>query len=196
MRARPDRLVNRRLFGIGRRLQIEIHLQAHPELSRHIEVARQPERRIRRSRTISEIRVTGTRNSIASALDESPSGFMNSSRSISPGCSAGIRAPSSNSGSVVVDNLDLTGIPIPPLKANPPRIVDAQTPLPIPPALQLLQPVAGRLKQLFHPHNAVNLPQLAQRHPLESRIPAAVAMRKDLLGLCVGKRANHAYRLS
>jgi hypothetical protein len=35
-------LVNCRFFRIRCGLKIEIHLQAHPELRRHIEIARQP----------------------------------------------------------------------------------------------------------------------------------------------------------
>src|ERR1039458_737014 len=151
----------------------------------------------RRSRTISEMRVTGTRSSIASALDDRPSGFMKSSRNISPGCSGGIRAPSSNSapssaGSVVVDNLDLIGIPIPPPKADSPSIVDAQAPQPLPIAFQLFQPIARRLKEFFYPRNAVDLPQLAQRQPLKRRIPPAMVAVEHLFGLFVGKRAYHA----
>src|ERR1035441_7975400 len=130
----------------------------------------------RRSRTISEIRVTGTRNSMASALDDRPSGFMKSSRSISPGCSGGIRAPSSNSapssaGSVVVDNLDLIGMPILPCKANSPSLVDPQAPLAFPVPLQRLQTVARRQIEFFQPRNAMNLPQLAERHTLKRGIP-------------------------
>jgi hypothetical protein len=39
--------------------------------------------------------------------------------------------------------------------------------------------------------NAVNLPQLAKRHPLKRRISPAVAMVEHLLGIFVGKQTNH-----
>jgi hypothetical protein len=52
--------------------------------------------------------------------------------------------------------------------------------------------VGGRLKQLFQPRNPMNLPQLAKRHSLKGRIPPAVTMVEDLLGICVRERANHA----
>jgi hypothetical protein len=38
----------------------------------------------------------------------------------------------------------------------------------------------------------MNLPQLAERHPLKRGIPPAMAMVEHLLGLFIGKRANHA----
>jgi hypothetical protein len=84
---------------------------------------------------------------------------------------------------VIVDNLDLVSISIPPLKANPPLIVDPQTPLPFPVAPQRFQPIGGRLKKLLQPGNPVNLPQLAKRYPLKGRISPAVAMVEDLLGI-------------
>src|SRR5271166_2396576 len=90
------------------------------------------------------MRVTGTRSAIASALEERPSGFMNSSRSISPGCKAGIRAPILNAGSVVVGNLNFVGIALTPLKAYSELIVDSQAPLALPVPLQSLQPVSRR----------------------------------------------------
>jgi hypothetical protein len=37
----------------------------------------------------------------------------------------------------------------------------------------------------------VNLPQLAQRHPLKRRIPAAGSAVENLLGIFIGERANH-----
>jgi hypothetical protein len=52
--------------------------------------------------------------------------------------------------------------------------------------------VGGSLKEILDPGNPVNLPQFAQRHPFKRRISEAVAMVKDLLGSCIGKRANHA----
>jgi hypothetical protein len=39
--------------------------------------------------------------------------------------------------------------------------------------------------------NAVNLSQLAQRHPLKRCISPTVAMVEHLLGIFVSKRANH-----
>jgi hypothetical protein len=59
------------------------------------------------SRMIEPIRVAGTRSASASALADSPSGCMNSSRSTSPGC---VRMrPGRVPLSVVIDDLDILG---------------------------------------------------------------------------------------
>ena len=146
----------------------------------------------RRSRIISEIRVTGTRNAIAKAFDESPRGFMNSSRSISPGCRAGMRAPSSRTGLVVIDDLNFKGIAISPSEANPVLIVDPQAPFTIPVALKPFQSVSRRLVEVFDAKDSVNLPQFAKGHALKSCISPAMPMIEYFLSLRVGKGANHA----
>jgi len=105
---------------VGLRLQVEIHLQAHPELgvmlkyraNRSAVSAVIP----RRSRTISDIRVTGTRSAMASALADRPSGFITPRAAFRrDAAAASARLPAARI--VVVNDFDLVGIAIPPHKA-------------------------------------------------------------------------------
>ena len=58
--------------------------------------------------------------------------------------------------------------------------------------MQRFQMIGGRLKKLIQTGNPVNLPQLTKRHPLKRGVTPAMAMVKDLFGISVGERANHA----
>jgi hypothetical protein len=93
---------------------------------------------------------------------------------------------------VVVNDFDFVGIAISPRKANPPLSVDPQTPLPFPATLQRFQAVARWFVKFFEPRNPMDLPQLAKGNALKRRIPPTVAMVEHLLGIFIGKRANHA----
>jgi len=117
---------------------------------------------------------------------------MNSSSSISPGCKAGINAPSFNTGLVVIDNFDLVGIAIAPSKTDSVLIVDPQAPLARPVAPELLQHIPGRLVELLNRRDRVNLSQLPKSYPLKCRKSPAVPVVKNLLGFFVDKRTDHA----
>src|SRR5436305_5732348 len=93
--------------------------------------------------TISLIRRGGTRTSFASLYCEIPIGFRNSSERTSPGCTGG-----SFEDLVVVDNFDLIGMARLPFETNAPLHVDRNTPLTCAIALQLLQPIARRDKEV------------------------------------------------
>src|SRR5271155_5749508 len=106
-----------------------------------------------------------------------PIGCKNSSRRISPGCTAQPAGPSfliltivfsipilflrtrdlssgrsSYKRSVVIRYLYIVGIAVPPHKAHAELIVDPNAVLAFPVMAQLLQPVAGRNSQILHPH--------------------------------------------
>src|SRR5207253_2386229 len=98
--------------------------------------------------TISLMRFGGTSRSRASALMLRPSGFMNSSRRISPG-GIGSRCLVPMSVSVIVDDFDIRCVGILPPKADAPLIVDADTVLAVPGSAQRLEPVAGRNHQVL-----------------------------------------------
>src|SRR2546422_314992 len=71
--------------------QVVARLEIHPERQAVLEIACETQRAVsavipRRSLTMSAIRVTGTRKSTAILFMLSPSGSMNSSLRISPGC--------------------------------------------------------------------------------------------------------------
>jgi hypothetical protein len=63
---------------------------------------------------------------------------------------------------VVVDNFDLPGISIPPFKADTPLVINANAPLPLPIATELLEAVPRRLGKLFDTVHALDLPEFAK----------------------------------
>jgi hypothetical protein len=70
--------------------QLVARLEIHPESSGVLEITRKAQRRVGGDAaalsTTSAIRVTGTRKAMAVLFMLKPSGVMNSSRRISPGC--------------------------------------------------------------------------------------------------------------
>lgn len=58
---------------------------------------------------------------------------------------------------MIIDNLDLLGVPIVPTKANPPLIVDTNTMLALAIPSQGLKPIAGRLTEGIQRDRSANL---------------------------------------
>src|SRR5439155_20188797 len=67
--------------------------------------------------TISLMRPGGILMALASAVCDRLMGLRNSSMRISPGCGLGRR-------SAVIDDFDLVGMPLSPVEADPPLVVD------------------------------------------------------------------------
>jgi hypothetical protein len=93
---------------------------------------------------------------------------------------------------VIVNDFDLEGIAIPPLKADPILVNDTQAPLSFPIAFKLLQSVSRRFDQLLDCGNGVNLAEFAQRDALKRRISATVPVMKDFFRFLVDERTDHA----
>src|SRR5271170_3906570 len=105
-----------------------------------------------------------------------PIGSRNSSRRISPGCTAQPGGPSflifmiafpirpcSNEESVVIGDLDLIGIAVSPSKAHAELIVDPNAVLTFAVVAQRLQPVTGRNSQILQSSGRVKHGQLLLR---------------------------------
>jgi hypothetical protein len=93
---------------------------------------------------------------------------------------------------MVIGNPDLIGVWLFPSKAEMPLVIDADTVLPGPIALQGLEPIAGRRKQIRQSVSLIQVDQLTPRCSLyvwrkSPRKLAAV----NLLGLFVGEAADH-----
>jgi hypothetical protein len=58
---------------------------------------------------------------------------------------------------VIVDDLDIPGVPINPAETDPPLIVDADTTLALPTALERLERISGRRSQLSSDLTAFNI---------------------------------------
>src|SRR5207302_9714004 len=95
-----------------------------------------------------------------------PSGFMNSSRRISPG-GIGSRCLVPMSVSVIVDEFHIRCIGIIPPKADAPLIVDADTVLALPGSAQRLEPIAGRDHQVLDGPRAMQVQQLSARRSFD-----------------------------
>jgi len=93
---------------------------------------------------------------------------------------------------VVVDNLDVLGGPGIPSEADPPLIVDSDTPLPFPIATQLLETVRWRYSQVFDPHGSIDHEQPAERGTLNvGRQFTRTLAGEKLGGLTVCPAADH-----
>src|SRR5208282_319283 len=71
--------------------------------------------------------------------------------------------------SVVVDDFDIMGSIVHPEETYPPLIIDTNRPLARSIALQLLEPVTGRLCQIAHRYRCIDRTQLASGDPNEIR---------------------------
>jgi hypothetical protein len=143
---------------------------------------------LRRPFTISLILVTGTRKSRANPLMLKPSGAIISSRRISPGCTGGSRRrffAIISSNLVVVDDLDLVDIPIPPHEADAILVVDPDAVLASPIAGKRLEPIpregcqvakfACRIELLQLPlSDSGDLLQAAAEYSLEERLCVSI----------------------
>jgi len=84
--------------------------------------------------------------------------------------------------SVIVNDLDIIGVAVKPLKANSPWVVDPYAPLPGSVAFKLLKPVRRRYVQKVQTCGAMNLSQLPERCPLNlGGKPGGMLPAKDLL---------------
>src|SRR3954447_483473 len=88
----------------------------------------------------------------------------------------------SRAHSVVVDDLDLVSVPIAPLEADPPLVVDTDAVLARPLAAQALQPVPRGDLEILKSLGVVQHPKLPTRHLLNvARQPPGDLSLPDLL---------------
>src|SRR5690554_4670175 len=115
-----------------------------------------------------------------------PNPWMKSSMSTSPGWIGA-------SLSVVVNDLHLLRSGVGPHEADPPLVVDPDAVLPGPIALQRLEPVPGRDAEIVKRLRGPDLTQLAQRHPLDTRIHRGHALAApQTFGVLVAERSDHS----
>jgi hypothetical protein len=93
---------------------------------------------------------------------------------------------------VVVTDLDVMGVSIPPAEADPPLVVDSNAVLARTVPDQALQPVAGRHTEFLEPLGGIQQQQLAVSSPLNIRRQLAGALSfKNLPGLGISEGSNH-----
>jgi hypothetical protein len=85
--------------------------------------------------------------------------------------------------SVIVDDFDIAGVAFAPPEADTPLVVDADAPLAIACAAELLQTVARRGSKVVERDRRIELPQPPQRDPLDigseslDRLPSEETLR-------------------
>jgi hypothetical protein len=93
---------------------------------------------------------------------------------------------------MIVDNLDIEGFAIPPDKANPPLIIDADAVLALPVPRQSFQPVATQPAQIVKTLRCVDHKQLRPSPVLYlRRQPANRISREDRSSARVAKARDH-----
>jgi len=118
---------------------------------------------------------------------------MNSSRSISPGCNGGIFRIAFL---VVVNDFDFIGIAIPPLKADSPLIVNANTPLTFTISVKLFQMVSQRLRQLFDSAYILDLSKFPKGNSFDRCKSAAMKTLRYAFCFFIGERPNHRFSVT
>ncbi|SPF48535.1 hypothetical protein SBA4_3940027 [Candidatus Sulfopaludibacter sp. SbA4] len=138
------------------------------------------------------IRFPGTRRARASALADSPASVMISCRA-SPGCTGGsffLLLAMFSFPLMVVHDLDVVGIAIPPLEADSVAVIDADTVLPFPVGLERFQ-MKARQTEVAQRGRSIQEPEPYQSRPfhvlvLEAGLPLHQAPR-----LRIPAGANH-----
>src|SRR5258708_15327671 len=143
---------------------------------------------------MSAMRVTGTRRSSAIRFMLRPSGFMNSSRRISPGW-IGISFLAISRSLVIVHDFDCVNVAVSPLKANTPLIVDADAVLPPPVPLQALQPVPRQIRERLQVGRGIQDVQFSQGGSLDRLEPAHRFPAEETLGVRAAERPDHTLML-
>jgi hypothetical protein len=93
---------------------------------------------------------------------------------------------------MVIGNPDVVGVWLFPSKADTPLLIDADTVLPGPIALQGFEPIAGRRQQVSQSVSLIQVDKLAPGCVLYvwRKFPRKLAA-VNLLGLLVGEAADH-----
>jgi hypothetical protein len=92
---------------------------------------------------------------------------------------------------VIIDNLDLVGVPVLPNKTNTPLVVDANTVLPLPATVQRFQPVPGRRCHVSQFRGTIQLPKLPPGDLLDRLKPSARLTMVKPPGFRAAERPDH-----
>jgi hypothetical protein len=94
---------------------------------------------------------------------------------------------------VIIDNLDLERIAVPPPEADSPLVVDANTVLACSAPAQFLQPIARRHTKIVKRLSGIECDELSEHHALKLRgEPSHACPREQSLGIAVGEGRDHS----
>src|SRR4051794_10490383 len=139
--------------------------------------------------TIAPMRVAGTRNDIASAFTDRPSGTRNSSASTSPGCV--VTRFGVPEFLMIVDDFDMGRTLLGPIEAYAPLVVDPDRMLTAAVARQRFNPVRGRCPQVVKPAGAIEHVKLSQRLFFDGAEAFHEIANPEPVRIAVAKRLNH-----
>src|SRR6516162_11326663 len=139
--------------------------------------------------TIAPMRVAGTRNAMASAFTDRPSGRRNSSLSTSPGCVVtrlGVAIPL-----VVIDDFDIGRTLLGPNEADAPLVIDADRVLTPAISRPRFQPVRRGSAQVVELAGAMEHVELSQRLFFDAAKSFHKRAHPKPLGGTIAKRFDH-----
>ena len=94
---------------------------------------------------------------------------------------------------VIIHDLDVKGVPIPPSKADAPLVVDADTVLTSAIGRQFLETIAGRDPEILERGRRIELDQFAERHAQQAwRQPAHRLPPEQALSVLAREAPDHA----
>jgi hypothetical protein len=96
---------------------------------------------------------------------------------------------------VVICDLDFICIALPPDKADSPLIVDANTVLTLTVAVERLQPIAGRRREVAEFRSSIQLPQFPLSDPLDGPKSLNPLPAVELCSFLRAKRADHLFSI-
>jgi hypothetical protein len=92
---------------------------------------------------------------------------------------------------VIVDDLYVVCVAVPPNEANTPLVIDADAVLAVPVALQGLQSISRRNGNVGEVSGSIQLPQFSQRNPLNAFKTFARLPQVKQFSLTRAKRFDH-----
>jgi hypothetical protein len=93
---------------------------------------------------------------------------------------------------VVVDNLDVIGVPVAPNKTNTPLVINAYAVLPFTLTMERFQTIAGRCRKVTQFRRTIQLPKLPASDGLDGLKSTTPLTSMKPLGFRAAERINHS----
>jgi hypothetical protein len=93
--------------------------------------------------------------------------------------------------SMIIDDLDVLGVPVDPAKAQSPLAIDPDRVLAFPRTLQPFQTIPGRRRKIVEARGGIQQEKLPAGDPLDSPEPADIVIAEQSLCILVGEGADH-----
>jgi len=194
----PVQSIRNRFFGYG---EIIMGLQIHPALGVRAKKTGQSQGCIRCDRTFSRDDFADAPLGDADRFGESISSNPHRSQEVFhqnfTGMDWGHISLHGFSPSVVINNFNVIGVPVFPVEADSPLVVNSDTPLTFSVASELLKPVGRRDAEEFQGCRSMNLRQFPKANPLNiHRQPGRKRTLKNFLCILGPERLYHGLNVN